>query len=202
MFYFYSFKIIFHENKTLHKKLRDMTDTKFNSMDQELTFERPNDSHRNSWYDILKEFESNNEEVTPWSLNFGIKEFDNYLKISESEHTNINFFPGYVKASTFFLIRKTDKKILGAINIRHELNEFLFKFGGHIGYGIRPTERKKGYGTMMLKFGLKFSKELNLNKVLVSCFKNNIGSKKIIEKNGGKNPIEFLDFNNKIILKY
>ena len=71
------------------------------------------------------------------------------------------------------------------MDIRHELNEYLEKFGGHIGYGIAPSERKKGYGKIQLKLGLEKAKKIGLKKVLITCDDNNIGSAKTIEACGG-----------------
>ena len=92
---------------------------------------------------------------------------------------------GLVTANTFFAIRRKDNKLVGIINIRHELNEYLFNYGGHIGYSILPSERRKGYAYKQLLLALDFCKRLNINKVLITCLENNIGSSKTIEKAGG-----------------
>lgn len=92
---------------------------------------------------------------------------------------------GLVTANTFFTIRKRDNKLVGIINVRHELNDYLFKYGGHIGYSILPSERRKGYAYKQLFLALEFCKELNIQKVLVTCVDYNIGSRKTIEKAGG-----------------
>lgn len=97
----------------------------------------------------------------------------------------LNIPEGKVPANTYFFVRISDDKIIGMINIRHELNEFLLNEGGHIGYSIRPSERKKGYGTLMLKLALQKCKELNLTKVLITCDKDNIASAKVIQNNNG-----------------
>lgn len=90
----------------------------------------------------------------------------------------------YVKATTFWLIDK--EKFIGEINIRHELNSSLMNYGGNIGYEIRQSECCKNYGTKMLSMALIYCKEtLNLNKVLITCDDDNIGSIKVIENNGG-----------------
>ncbi|MPM89903.1 hypothetical protein SDC9_137018 [bioreactor metagenome] len=78
-----------------------------------------------------------------------------------------------------------NKRILGAINIRHYLNDYLLNYGGHIGYGIRPSERKKGYASLMLSLALSVAKELGINKALITCDKDNLGSARTIMKNGG-----------------
>jgi len=88
-----------------------------------------------------------------------------------------------VKESIFWLI--DGHEFIGRVSLRHELNEELLKLGGHVGYEIRPTKRRKGYGKRILEFALKEAKKINLDKVLVTCDAYNIASKKIIEHNGG-----------------
>ncbi len=78
-----------------------------------------------------------------------------------------------------------EDKFVGAINIRHSLNDFLLRIGGHIGYCIRPTERRKGYASKMLALSLVEAKTLGLEQVLVTCSESNVASRKVIEKNGG-----------------
>ncbi len=91
---------------------------------------------------------------------------------------------GRVSCSTLFLV-DDDGKILGKVSFRHELNDYLRKIGGHIGYIIIADERGKGYGTIMLKLTLERAKPLGLERVLVTCDEDNIASAKVIEKNGG-----------------
>lgn len=88
-------------------------------------------------------------------------------------------------ARTFLLIRESDNKIVGSINIRWNLNEKMLQFGGHIGYGIRPTERRKGYNKINLYLGLLEAKKLGLEKVTLACESTNIASIKTIESLGG-----------------
>lgn len=77
------------------------------------------------------------------------------------------------------------QKFLGCLSIRHELNDYLMERGGHIGYAVRASERRKGYGKLMLKMALPYAKLLGLEKILITCHDQNIGSIKIIEGNGG-----------------
>ncbi len=91
----------------------------------------------------------------------------------------------FVKALTYFLVRESDNKIIGMINIRLYLDEKLAKSGGHIGYGIRPTERRKGYNKMNLYLGLKVCHEHNLEEVLLFCNEDNKASYKTMEALGG-----------------
>jgi len=90
-----------------------------------------------------------------------------------------------VPASTFFAVRKADGRIVGTIQIRHRLNEYLEAVGGHIGYGVRPSERRRGYATEMLRLALVKCRELGIASAMVSCHEDNPGSRRVIEKNGG-----------------
>ena len=83
----------------------------------------------------------------------------------------------------FWLV--SENRVLGRVKLRHRLLPALEHEGGHIGYDIRPLERQKGYGTLLLKLTLLKAKELGLNRVLLTCDTDNIGSAGIIEKNGG-----------------
>lgn len=84
-----------------------------------------------------------------------------------------------------FALTKTEISFVGAVNIRHYLNETLLKTGGHIGDGIRPSERRKGYATAMISLALQECRKLGISRVLMCCDRNNIGSAKSIIRNGG-----------------
>lgn len=91
----------------------------------------------------------------------------------------------WVVTDTFFAIRKSDDKIIGIIDLRHTLNEFL-KDLGNCGYSVRPSERKKGYATEMLHQLLQVAKKTEMKELLISVEKENIASRKVIQKNGGE----------------
>ncbi|MDR7870112.1 MAG: GNAT family N-acetyltransferase [Tissierellaceae bacterium] len=136
-------------------------------------------------FEYIQEFLDYNSEINGTD---GLNRYQNYdewlLKLGEDLDFQ-NIPEDKVPANTYFLIRKLDNKIIGMINIRHRVNEFLFNEGGHIGYSIRPTEREKGYGTLILKLGLERCKKLNLREVLITCDKINVASAKVIQNNGG-----------------
>ena len=92
---------------------------------------------------------------------------------------------GRVPSTQFIFVRDENQKIVGMIDIRYRLNEFLENYGGHIGYSVAPSERHKGYATQMLKAVLPVCRELGIDKVLITCIKGNEGSKRTILRNGG-----------------
>jgi len=102
-----------------------------------------------------------------------------------------NIPEGRVPAYTYFYVREEDDTIIGMINIRLALNEFLRQEGGHIGYCIRPIERKKGYGTQLLRETLPFCKTIGLRDLIISCDKENSASAAIIKHCGGTLDAEF-----------
>jgi predicted acetyltransferase len=153
---------------------------------------KPNKKYANSWYNALKEFNAENADGF-WNIPFPPKDFEEYQQRCSDHSKGKNLPANWVQASTFWLI--DNDKFIGHTNIRHELTKKLKNYGGNIGYYIRPSERKKGYGTKILELALKKAKKIGLNKVLITCSDNNIASQKIIEKNGGKlrNKVETKD---------
>ena len=106
-------------------------------------------------------------------------------------------------ATLFLGVRKSDNKVIGTIQIRHKLNESLLKNGGHIGDGVRPSERRKGYASWMLNSIKPFCKSIGLDKILVCCFNTNVGSRKTILKNGGiYDGIVYYELKNKYLERY
>ena len=98
-----------------------------------------------------------------------------------------------LQSKTFLLIRENDNKLIGTINLRLNLNEKKHMFRGHIGYGIRPTERKKGYSKIDLYLGLIEAKKIGLNKIFIACESNNIASNKTLKALGGNLKISKVD---------
>jgi predicted acetyltransferase len=96
-----------------------------------------------------------------------------------------------VPASTYFMVREEDNKIVGIVNIRHYLDNVLKNVGGHIGGSIRPTERGKGYSKIQLYLCLLECKNLGLDKVMIDCEKTNTKSERAIKSIGGVFEREF-----------
>ncbi len=117
-----------------------------------------------------------------------LENFDNtadwldYLETCSNAETTPE---GLVVSTQFIYVRQFDKKIVGTLNFRHYLNDFLRNYGGNIGYSVCPSEWKKGYAKAMLKEALPYGKTIGLEKVMLACDEDNIGSKKTILSNGG-----------------
>ena len=95
-----------------------------------------------------------------------------------------NLKSGRVSASYYWLV--SEDEFIGEIVIRHELNDALRRYGGHVGYGIRCSHQKQGYGALMLRLALGKARGLGLERVLITCDDDNAASARVIEKNGGK----------------
>lgn len=161
-------------------------------MKEGLRLVKPNVSLKNEYLEMVLEWKETGEELIPWSLNFDTTDFHFMIESLNGYSKGIGLPDGFVECSTYWLVNKNNK-ILGAIDIRHRLNEFLLFRGGHIGYGIRPSERKKGYACIMLSLALKQCEVIGISKVLITCLKNNIGSAKTIIKNRGILESEDID---------
>ncbi len=109
--------------------------------------------------------------------------FEKFVLNLENESKGINLPDGFVPHTVYWLVEGDE--FLGRADIRHELNDFLLKEGGHIGYDIRPSKRGKGYGKLILKLAIEKAHELGLTAILVTCDASNIASDNIIRSNGG-----------------
>jgi predicted acetyltransferase len=112
------------------------------------------------------------------------KNFRSHLHQLSDEAIGKNLPKGYVPQTTFWLI--DNDTFIGTAIIRHRLTDKLLREGGHIGYDIRPSKRKKGYGKKLLRLLLPKARELGITRALITCDATNLGSKKIIEANGGE----------------
>ena len=108
-----------------------------------------------------------------------------WLELLEKKSKSETCPEGLVPDSVFLCVRAKDDRLVGIINIRHTLNDYLSLFGGHIGYAIRPDERGKGYANEQLRLGLLECGKLGINPILLTCLTDNAASRRTIIKNGG-----------------
>lgn len=146
---------------------------------------KPNFSHERDIQAFRKEMldaKSSMDGTGPLQRMDNIKEWLEFNQRCE----NVETVPeNWVTCEQYIYVREADNKIVGMIQFRHYFNEFLEKYGGHIGYSVRPDERRKGYAKMMLADCLNICKLYGLKDVLVTCIQGNEGSKHTILANGG-----------------
>ncbi len=150
--------------------------------------------YKEQLFEMLTEWKNdiivNHTNRSPWKIwAHDFHEFDHYIQSLNTKEDTDN---GWVPDTTLFCLDKDRNIFVGAVNIRHYLNAELLKTGGHIGDGIRPSERRKGYATAMIALALDECRKLGIDKVLMCCSKDNIGSAKSIINNGGvlENEVE------------
>lgn len=147
---------------------------------------RPTKHYRDLAEELKQEYFQNGETVIHGSALLDQLDYDAWLDHIRCNGSSDTVKPGWVPADSFFALRKRDGRIIGMIDIRHNLdNEFLANYGGHIGYAVRPGERGKGYAAHMLRMALDHARRLGLSKVMLGCNADNIASMKTIEKCGG-----------------
>lgn len=132
--------------------------------------------------DMMEEWYGTGEKIIPYTIRrLDYHDFQNYMAHLEVTDDR----DGLVPDSTFFCLDEERDIFVGAVNIRHYLNESLLLDGGHIGDGVRPSERRKGVATQMIGLALEECRKLGIDRVLMVCDKENIGSAKSIRNNGG-----------------
>ena len=113
-----------------------------------------------------------------------IDDFDAWLTKVERQACQETCPPGFVAQDHLWLVH-AERRILAGVRLRHRLSPQLLEEGGHIGYDVRPSERRKGVGTRLLALTLEMARERGFERVLITCDHDNVASAKIIEKNGG-----------------
>lgn len=152
---------------------------------------KPSKKYLNSYLENCIEFKKMNiydvsyhdpEKFEEWK--------DTIFQMYEDHSKGINLPKGHVSGTTYWLVEGNN--FIGRGGIRHELNDFLIKYGGHIGYYIKKEYWGMGYGTLLLKLLLEKVTDLGIKKALLTCDIENIASARVIEKNGGK-KIDMID---------
>lgn len=144
----------------------------------------PNKKYVASFIKMEREFQAEGSKVAAGSLDplYFLKDFSIYKKKSIENRKGINIPKGNVPSTLYWAM--VGDKVVGRLSLRHCLWKDITS--SHIGYSVKPPERRKGYATEMLRLGLIQAKKIGISKVILDCRVNNIGSKKVIEANGGK----------------
>lgn len=162
----------------------------------------PNIDFEESHTTFVEEFEKRGDKVHPWVVAEPYDHFSDYVAMLNAAPKGVNVPPGFVAHSTFWLV-DADNEIVAISNLRHELNDFLVAYGGHIGYGVRPSVRRRGYATEILRQTLLMAKERGIDRIRITCSKDNPASAKTILRNGGIPDDEvFMPEHNEVICRY
>ncbi|ALQ69103.1 GNAT family N-acetyltransferase [Bacillus thuringiensis] len=161
----------------------------------------PTTDLQEEYLDFYNEWKDSGETMIPWVITKDPSNFPAMVQELLDAHNGINLPESWVPDSTYWLVTDNNR-IVGAVNIRHSLTEHLFNAGGHIGYGIRPSERRKGYATKLLELSLEKTKELNITRALVVCDEVNSASEKTILHNGGFRDDDFTEEDGNVVRRF
>lgn len=135
-----------------------------------------------------EQFASAHHELQADGFTFGLSytpgmPWADYLALRSAQRRGAHLTGRWVPNT--FLVADVRGVIVGRTSIRHELNDFLLRLGGHIGYGVRPAHRRRGYATEILRQSLNVAHGMGINPVLVTCDEGNVASARTIERCGG-----------------
>jgi len=145
----------------------------------------PDIKYKDSFLEALSEFHTDGRSIDLLKLDVeSLKNnFADYVQKLIDQSKGRNLPSGWIPHTTYWI---TDNdEFIGVIDLRHKLTPALEKYGGQIGYAIRPAKKKRGYGTKALRMLLPLAAKMGIKKLLITCDTNNIASIKIIESNGG-----------------
>ena len=162
----------------------------------------PTVDHESSYIGLVAEFEERREPLIPFPLKYPYEPFSELVQRLSAHSRGEDIPPGFVPHTTYWLVRD-GTTVVAVSNLRHRLTDRLRRDGGHIGYGVRPTERGKGVGTEILRRTLDRARERGLDRVLLTCDKDNAPSARVIVKNGGVlAPEEYLPEQDDTVQRY
>jgi len=168
----------------------------------ELTLEDPKADLRDSYRELVREFVEGGEPLVPFSTRFPHDDFGKFLEHLSACARGEGLPPGFVAHSTYWLVLG-GTEVVAVSNLRHELTEPLRREGGHIGYGVRPSARRNGYATELLRQTLLRAEALGLSEVLITCDKTNEPSVRTILRNGGVlESEEYLPEHQDVVQRY
>lgn len=134
--------------------------------------------------EVLKELGAGDSRFNGTSFGRGECDLQSFLQQCCDSEAGRNLPADKVPQSTYWLMNAANQ-VVGIVRVRHRLNEYLMQFGGHIGYYIRPSERRKGYGKLALRLALEQIRRLGITRALLTVNPANTFSKRIVLSNGG-----------------
>jgi predicted acetyltransferase len=158
-----------------------------------LFLQPPGENDSVLWENFIGELIENGEKIIPAALSFGCEKYCEYLQKVKDYERGKNLPNDLVPCSVYFLFNDKRDKILGCIVIRHKLNDALRFSGGNIGYSVPPSERGKGYAKEMLRLALDKCRQLGINRILLTCDKENTASSRTMKANGAVLFEEFVN---------
>ena len=144
----------------------------------------PSLHYQESYIQMISEYSEHNEPLIPFVLAEDYGDFPLMVNKLDAYSRGQLIPKGFIAHSSFWLIDENER-VVGCSNLRHKLNKHLLVLGGHIGFGIRPSERQKGYAKLILELTLSKAKNKCINNVLLTVDKDNLGSVKAIQYNKG-----------------
>ena len=166
------------EYKTLHDG-----DVIIENLVEKIKLVTPTKEYESQVMEYKEEFLKRDEVIHGSAELENVENYDEWINFEE--RLSKKYGEDYVPSTVCLAIRETDNKLVGIIDFKHKLTDFLFNYGGNIGYSVLPEERQKGYAKEILRLMLEKCKELGVGKVLIACDKENIASAKTIISNGG-----------------
>lgn len=139
-------------------------------------------AHQAQILEMMEEWLATGEKIVPYAIRRqDVHDFAAWCASLELQNPPADMVPD----STFLCLEEESGQMVGAVNIRHWLNDSLLLNGGHIGDGVRPSRRREGIGTRMVALALEECRRMDIQRVLMVCDRENVASRKTIQRNGG-----------------
>jgi predicted acetyltransferase len=170
-------------------------------LNEHLRLVKPTTDLEEEYLDFYHEWKSNGGDMIPWVIKKDPNPFSKMVDSLLLAEKGENLPNGWVPDSTYWLVSGSDR-ILGVVNIRHSLTEKLSQNGGHIGYGIRPSERRKGFATKLLTLSLQKAQSIGIDQVLIVCDAWNKPSERTILSADPVRDEDFIEEDGNVIFRY
>ena len=165
-------------------------------------FEKPHAALADSYRAMVREILGNGEDLIPFPLSFENHDFGAFLAKLAACERGEGIPAGFVPHTTYWLVDESGE-VVGVSNLRHALTDKLRIEGGHIGYGVRPSARRRGHATELLRRTLERARALGIEEALVTCAKDNAGSAATIRNCGGKlHSEEYVESRGEVVQRY